>query len=102
MTAAMTPPVPLVLRSVEVSAERARFVVVALVVLLLVAKKIDEVAFVVLRLVVKKFVDVAFVVVPKFTVSRSMVEEAFAMIPSVDVGVSAPEMMFQSRKEVLR
>ena len=94
--AAITPPVELVFKSVLVSAERARLVVVALVATLLVAKKVDDVAFVVLRFVAKKLVEVALVVVPKFTVKRSMVDEALMLIPSVVVGVSAPEMMFQS------
>ena len=68
--AAMTPPVELVFRRDEV---------------------IDEMA---------RFVDVAFVVVPKFTVKRSMVLDAFTMIPVVVVGVSAPDTTFQSLKAV--
>jgi len=90
------PPVEFVLRSVDVSAESARFVVVALVETLFVAKKVDDVAFVVLLFVAKKLVEVAFVVVPKFTVRRSMVEDALILIPRVVVGVRAPDTTFQS------
>ena len=64
--AAITPPVELVLRRVEVRPVNARLVVVA------------------------------FVVVPKFTVRRSIVDEALMLIPRVVVGVRAPDTMFQS------
>ena len=114
-TAAMTPPVPFVLRRDERRPVKAKVVLVALVVVRELALSIDEVAFVVLRLVAKRLdevelvallfvvnrlVEVAFVVVPLFTVSRSIVEEALTMIPTVVVGVSAPETTFQSRKAV--
>jgi len=96
----MTPPVELVLRSVEVSDASAKFVEVAFVSVLLVAKKIDEVALVVLLFVAKKFVEVALVVVPKFTERRSIDEDALMVIPRVEVGVRAPEVICQSLNAV--
>lgn len=49
-------------------------------------------------LVTARTVDVANVVVPTFTVRRSMVDEELAMMPRVEVGVSAPDTIFQSLK----
>ena len=92
----MTPPVPLVLRSDERIPVSAKLVVVALVLVKLVAKKVVEVPAVLLKFVVKRLVEVALVVVPKFTVKRSIVEEALMLIPSVVVGESAPEVIDQS------
>ncbi len=85
----MTPPVPLVLRRVEVRDAIARFVVVAFPAVSAVVFNIEEVAFVVLRLVANRFVDVALVVVPLFTVRRSIVEDARTTTPTVEVGAIA-------------
>ncbi len=59
----MTPPVELVLRSVEVSVVMARLEVVALPLVSAVVLKMDDVAFVVLRFVANRLVEVAFVAV---------------------------------------
>ena len=88
-TAAMTPPVPLVLRSVEVRPESARLVVVAFVRTPLVVLKFVDVALVPLKLVAKRVVEVALVVVPLFTERRSMVEDARTTTPTVEVGAMA-------------
>ena len=60
----MTPPVELVFKSDETSAVNAKLVVVAFWVVSAVAFKTDEVALVFVMLVAKRFVEVAFVVVP--------------------------------------
>ena len=83
--AAMTPPVPLVLRSEE---------------RMEVMEKLVEVPAVLMKFVANKFVEVAFVVVPLFTVKRSIVDEALTMMPMVVVGVSAPLVTFQSLNAV--
>ena len=101
-TAAMTPPVPLVLRSVEVMPESARLVVVAFVRTPFVVLKFVEVALVPLKLVAKRLVVVAFVDVLFVIVTPLKVEEApLMMSPSVEVGVRAPDAIVQSRKELL-
>ena len=82
--------------------EMARFVEVALVAMVLVPKKLVEVALVRMELVEARFVDVALVVVPFNTVSASMVEDAWTMMPRVVVGRSAPEMIDQSLNESVR
>ena len=95
-TAAMTPPVPLVLRSVEVRPESARLVVVAFVRTPLVVLKFVDVALVPLKLVAKRFVEVAFVDVLLVIVTPLKVEDApLMMSPSVEVGVRAPLVICQ-------
>jgi hypothetical protein len=76
----------LVLRSDEVMPESARFVVVAFVVTLFVAKKLVEVALVVVPLITERF---------------AMVEDAAMLIPRDVVGVSAPDTTDQSLNDAL-
>ena len=98
----MTPPVPLVLRRVEVRDAIARFVDVAFPAVSAVVFNIEEVAFVVLRLVANRFVDVAFVDVLFVMVTPLKVDDApLMMSPSEVVGVRAPDAIVQSRNELL-
>ena len=98
--AAMTPPVPLVFKSDERIPVSAKLVVVALVLVKLVAKKVVEVPAVLLKFVVKRLVEVAFVVVPLITERLLIDDDALMLIPSVVVGVRAPETMLQSLNAV--
>jgi len=85
-TAAMTPPVPLVLRRLPVRPVSARLVVVALVMTLLV-----PVTLVANRFVVVAFVDVLFVMVTPLKVD----DAPLMMSPSEVVGERAPATTFQ-------
>ena len=91
-TAAMTPPVPLVLRRLPVRPVSARLVVVAFVMTLLVP----------VRLVANRFVDVAFVDVLFVMVTPLKVDDApLMMSPSEVVGVRAPLVICQLVNAVL-
>ena len=106
-TAAMTPPVPLVLRRLPVRPVSARLVVVAFVMTLLVpvrlvVLKFVDVPLVVLRLAANRFVEVAFVDVLFVMVTPLKVDDApLMMSPSEVVGVRAPLVICQLVNAVL-